>query len=113
MAGRAHFRSFGRQVTNLRAVVTSSDARWERRVKLVNLGLGGGCLELTDSLPVGARVQLRVEAPQLWDPFPISARIVWTGPGTGRTLRAGLEFDQHSLASIRTLLDVLGTAAYE
>ena len=113
MAGRAYFRSFGRQPTNLRAVVTSSDGSWERRGKLVNLGVGGGCLELTDTLPVGARVQLRVEAPQLWDPFPISARIAWSGYGGGRAVRAGLEFDQHSLASIRTLLDLLGTAAYE
>jgi hypothetical protein len=108
-----YFRSFGRQATALNAVLSSLDGTWERRARVLNLGIGGGCVSVAEELPVGARVQLRIDVPHRWEPLAVHARISWSGRPDPRQFRAGLEFDQHSTATVRGLIELLGTGAFE
>jgi hypothetical protein len=113
MAARAHFRCYARQPAKLLAVVTGYSGTWERRARVVNLSLGGACLELAEVPPVGSRLGVRIDAPHLWDPLILGARVVWTTQLSPLRFKTGIQFDQHSAASVRSLADLLAARTFE
>lgn len=118
MAVRDHFRALARRPVNLPATLRSAGTGWQVEVRVTNLGLGGAGLELpetaADPLVRGAPVRLRVRAPNLWDPLDLLARVTWSSPArSGIPWRVGVEFEHSAGATLRALVDLLGTGAYE
>ncbi len=115
MAARDHFRSLARRSVNLRATLRG-DGGVELPARLVDLGLGGACLQLDAAaakLP-GDRVELEVMAPHLWDPLKLDARIVWNRDRPeDRCHRVGLRFQHQSGAVLRALSELLGAEGYD
>ena len=113
-AGRP-FRIHERRVVRLAVSVEHAAHAWQREARVVNVGLGGACVELGPTLgagPVdvstGDQVTLGFLAPSLWDPLPVRARVAWVrprvvpgappppglGPGAGRMLAAAFAVAQ-------------------
>lgn len=116
MAARDHFRSLARRSVKLRATLRAEDGD-ELPARLVDLGLGGACVELSGAAGgrlSGDRVELEVMAPHLWDPLRLDARIVWNRdqPQAG-TRRVGLRFDHESGAVLRAMVELLGAEGYD
>jgi len=83
-------------------------------VKVVDLGLGGACLEVADLIPLGTPVRLSLEAPNRWEPLVLDGRVVWTRDALkpGRA-RLGMKFEKASSGTLRALVDLLEVEAYE
>jgi hypothetical protein len=70
-SARDHFRALARRVVNLPATVENRDGTWPRTARIMDLGLGGACMELLEVVPPGTPVRLLIEAPHLWDPLAL------------------------------------------
>lgn len=112
MAARDHFRALDRRPVSLQATLTSDAEGWDRPGRVVDLGLGGACVELIAELEVGSPLRLTVVAPNLWDPLVLDATVVWTGKREGMQ-RAGLRFEHDSGVTLRALVELLGEQGYE
>lgn len=116
MAARDHFRSLARRSVNLRAKLRGGGSV-ELPARLVDLGLGGACVELSGAVSgrlSGDRVELEVMAPHLWDPLTLDARIVWNRDRPqSRTRRVGLRFEHQSGSVLRALAELLGAEGYD
>jgi Tfp pilus assembly protein PilZ len=108
MPAAAHFRAFPRRELALRASVETS-LNGTRPARLINIGLGGACLELPDRLEVGQRATLHVEIPVLWDPLVAEGRVVWADP---ERARIGLCFDHTNTRLLRPLVELLGAGEF-
>lgn len=96
----------------MRAAVLHMAAGWEREAQVVNVGMGGACLLVSEQLAVGDRVTLSFLAPTLWDPLAIPARVVWTLAPDPPIVRAGLAFEPTEAAAIFALFELVATLAY-
>jgi hypothetical protein len=106
-----HFRAFARRPVGLSAVVSRGDGSWERPARLLDLGLGGACMEMLEAVPNGTELALAVEAPHLWDPLFLEAQVVWMRPVDGAA-RVGVRFHHSSGRTLRTLTELLEAEAY-
>ncbi len=118
MAVRDHFRALARRPVSLPATLQGTGTGWQVEARVVDLGLGGACLELPetagDPLALGMPIRLQVRAPNLWDPLDLVARVSWSNPRrSDRPQRVGLEFQHRAGATLRALVDLLGSDAYE
>ena len=116
MAAEKHFRAFARRVVNLPAtLVIPPDG--QKPARLVDLGLGGACVEVRAPLRVGFAVTVEVTAPNLWDPLIVPAKVAWVRPATvaGATAvtLAGLAFDHAGKAALPALVELLAAYRYE
>lgn len=107
MPPQAHFRSFARQPTKWWVVLTGVGR--ERRARLRDLGLGGAGLELAEEVPLGASVGVRIDAPHLWDPLFLSARVTWVRARRPALYHAGVAFEAFSPATMHQLVELLAS----
>ena len=109
-----HFRSHARRKVNLHAQVSHGAAGWERSLRVVDLALGGACLEVLDAVDAGDRLEVSFVTPDRWDPLVLRARVIWTAASRGAQLaRAGLVFDHAEPAQALGLVTLLGSHDYE
>jgi hypothetical protein len=109
MPAERHFRAFARRTVDLPATV-SSDTEAARPARLVDLGLGGACIEVPAPLDVGLRVVLEVTAPNLWDPLSVRAKVAWSrasAPGAPASALAGLAFEHEAENALPALVELL------
>jgi hypothetical protein len=106
-----HFRAFARRPVGLSAVVSRGDGTWKRPARLLDLGLGGACMEMLEAVPNGTAISLAVEAPHLWDPLFLEGEIVWLHTADGAA-RLGVRFHHRSGRTLRTLTELLEAEAY-
>jgi PilZ domain-containing protein len=116
MAAPQHFRAFARRAINLPSTV-ATQADGPTPARLINLGLGGACIEVSAVPPVapGTVVTVEVTAPNLWDPLVVLGKIAWVhhiGPGT---VHAGVVFDhtRKGKAALPALVELLVAYRYE
>ena len=113
----AHFRALSRQSVSLPGVLRASDeqASWTRDVRVVDLGLGGACVEASDSAAAGTPVELVIDTPHLWDPLTLSGAVVWSrrlsDPEGGAAL-IGVQFSHATGSSVRMLTELLEAEAF-
>src|SRR5262249_36854799 len=55
---------------------TSGERPAGDRIRIVNLSLGGACIEVSDLLMPGTSLELEIVAPTLWDPLVLQGRVV-------------------------------------
>jgi hypothetical protein len=106
-----HFRAFARRPVGLSAIISRGDGTWKRPARLLDLGLGGTCLEMLEAVPNGTAISLSVEAPHLWDPLFLQGEVVWLRSGDG-VARVGVRFYHRSGRTLRALTELLETEAY-
>jgi hypothetical protein len=112
-----HFRALARQSVSLPGALRASDSHlsWNRDVRIVDLGLGGACVEASDSAASGTNVELVIDTPHLWDPLTLSGAIVWSrrvpDPEGGGTI-IGVRFEHATGSSVRTLSGLLEAEAF-
>ncbi len=88
---KLRFRAYARRAVRLAAVLLHPERGWQRDVIVFDLGLGGACVESSDVLSVGDRVQVSFVTADRWDPLSLQARVAWRS-----TTRAGLAFEYAS-----------------
>lgn len=106
-----HFRAFARRPVGLPAVVSRGDGTWKRPARLIDLSLGGACMEMLEAIPNGTALSLAVEAPHLWDPLFLEAEVVWLHALEGAA-RLGVRFSHRSGRTLRTLTELLEAEQY-
>lgn len=111
MPAERHFRAFARRAVTL-PVTISTEAGSARSARLVNLGLGGACVSLSEKPELGGVVTLQVNAPNLWDPLVVVAKVAWVRTA-GRSVLAGLAFDHSVRSALPSLVELLGAHGYE
>lgn len=89
--------------------------RWSSAGLVVDLALGGACVELEPSpeLRLDGVVVLVVHAPSLWDPLSLPARIAWMRRVGDAKLRLGLRFEHLEQGGLYALFQLLGAQSYE
>jgi hypothetical protein len=111
MPAERHFRAFARRAVSL-PVTISTEGGGVRPAKLVNLGLGGACVSVSEKTEPGRVVTLEVNAPNLWDPLVVVAKVAWMR-SNGRSVLAGLAFDHSARGTLPSLVELLGAHGYE
>jgi hypothetical protein len=116
-APAAHFRAFSRQSVSLPGALRASDSHltWNRDVRIVDLGLGGACVEASDSAAAGTNVELVIDTPHLWDPLTLSGAVVWSrrlADPEGGGVMIGVRFEHATGSSVRTLTELLEAEAF-
>src|SRR3954470_1472795 len=112
-----HFRALSRQSVSLPGALRASDdhVTWNRDVRIVDLGLGGACVEASDSVGAGTSVELVIDTPHLWDPLTLSGAVVWSrslpDPEGGGAM-IGVRFEHATGSSVRTLTELLEAEAF-
>ena len=113
----AHFRALARQTVTLPGALRASDEHvtWNRDVRIVDLGLGGACVEASDSAAAGTSVELVIDTPHLWDPLTLSGAVVWSrslpDPEGGGSM-IGVRFEHATGSTVRTLTALLEAEAF-
>ncbi|HVJ17308.1 MAG TPA: PilZ domain-containing protein [Polyangiaceae bacterium] len=110
-----HFRALARRPVSLPARVAQAPqpGNGTGAARLVDLGLGGACVELTELLKDGTALRLLIDVPHLWDPLELDARVTWSRPGVGRApARMGVRFEGASGRTLRLLAELLEAEAY-
>ena len=102
---RPRFRAHARKLVRLAAVLAHRERGWQRDVIVFDLGLGGACVEGSEVLGVGDRVQVSFVTADRWDPLQIPARVAWTTPA-----RAGLAFEHASPEATWGIFELLATS---
>ncbi len=113
----AHFRALSRQSVSLPGALRASDAQvtWNRDVRIVDLGLGGACVEASDSAAAGTSVELVIDTPHLWDPLTLSGAVVWSrslADPEGGGAMIGVRFEHATGSVVRTLTELLEAEAF-
>ena len=113
----AHFRALSRQSVSLPGALRATDRQvsWNRDVRIVDLGLGGACVEASDSAAAGTSVELIIDTPHLWDPLTLLGAVAWSrrlpDPEGGVAL-IGVRFEHATGSSVRTLTALLEAEAF-
>jgi hypothetical protein len=109
-----HFRSQSRKGVSLPGALRAadSDVNWNRDVRVIDLGLGGACVETSDSVPAGTAVELVIDTPHLWDPLTLIGAVAWEHSLEPGGARLGVRFDHASGARVRTLSELLEAEAF-
>lgn len=102
-----HFRSSARFPVNLTATLGTGRVE-PQEASVVDLGLGGACLEVGEPPPTGSELVVVVSAPMLWEPLELRGEVAWRGPGASRgTSRIGVRFEHESPVVVGRLFDLL------
>jgi PilZ domain len=116
MAAPQHFRAFARRAINLPATV-ASQAHGPRPARLINLGLGGACIEVSAVPPIapGNVVTVEVSAPNLWDPLVVPGAVAWVRHVAPGSVLVGIAFDhaRKGKAALPALVELLVAYRYE
>jgi PilZ domain len=119
----SHFRAGSRQAVSLAGALhgagagadTDPGAAWSRDVRVVDLGLGGACIEASHSVAQGTAIELVLDTPHLWDPLTLGGVVAWTrnlpDPEGGGAL-LGVRFEHTSGTTVRTLTELLEAEAF-
>jgi hypothetical protein len=95
-------------------MVTSDSAQTSLPAALVDLGLGGACLETAEPLADGQWVCVQLLAPNLWDPMLLDGQVVWRRTlGSGATTRIGVRFEHQSGSTLLALVDLIASNEYQ
>jgi len=130
MSKTGHFRIHGRHEVDLSAIVERQDPSADpegtreaarpsqapegnQRLRIVNLSLGGACIEVVAPVSPGTPLVLEIVAPTLWDPLILRSRVVWSRGDRGTLQRAGLCFEPTNPARIFALFELLGAQRYD
>jgi hypothetical protein len=105
-----HFRVHERRNEPLSGQISTEEGT-NHPVRLVNVSLGGACIEVSAPPEIGARVRLELEAPNLWDPLHLIARVVWV-EAQANHFRAGLAFQLERPQVAGWVLDILSNSAF-
>ncbi|MET0794557.1 MAG: PilZ domain-containing protein [Polyangiaceae bacterium] len=112
-----HFRAASRQAVSLSGALRGADpqADWNRDVRVLDLGLGGACIEASDAVARGTAIELVLDTPHLWDPLSLSGVVAWTrelpDPEGGGAL-LGVRFEHATGSTVRTLTELLEAEAF-
>jgi len=112
MPAEPHFRAFARRAVTLAATVATG-VDDHRPARLLNIGLGGACVEVRAGLDVGAAVTLELTAPNLWDPLIVPAKVAWIRPSAPGTFHAGFTFIHTTPTALPALVELLVAYHYE
>lgn len=113
-SGSGQFRAHARRSARLRALVTHLSEGWQRNADIVNIGLGGACLLIDETLAVDDAISLSFTAPTLWDPLVLRARVAWIEPPRAlQPMRAGVAFEHKNAAAALALFELVNTTSYE
>jgi hypothetical protein len=110
-----HFRALARRPVSLAARIAQAaqPVNGSGAARLVDLGLGGACLEAAELLKEGTTLRLLIDVPHLWDPLELDARVTWGKLGQGRVpSRMGVRFEGASGRTLRLLAELLEAEAY-
>jgi PilZ domain len=105
-----HFRVHERRAEPLSGQITTEGGA-VHPVRLLNLSLGGACVEVSTAPEVASRLRLELEAPNLWDPLHLIARVVWVEAHQNH-FRVGLAFQFERPQVAGWVLDILSDSAY-
>jgi Tfp pilus assembly protein PilZ len=75
--------------------------------RLLDLGLGGACLETAERYERGDRLSVELELPGLWDPLVLQAEVAWCEPRAEGSGRVGVEFKDVSGHGLRLIAEAL------
>ena len=103
-----HFRSFARFPMEAPLWISPLGATYEQAVRLVDVGLGGLCFEIAESLDLGQRLRLELELPGLWDRLSVHAEVAWTRASTEGMTRVGVRFTRPTGRVLRILAENIG-----
>ena len=107
---RPRFRAHARKPVRLAAVLAHRERGWQRDVIVFDLCLGGACVEGSDVLGVGDRVQVSFVTADRWDPLQIAARVAWTSNSQSGQ-RVGLAFEHASPEATWGIFELLVSGA--
>ncbi len=103
-----------RRALRLPVTVTHAATGWQCDARVVNIGLGGACLELPQPLEPGERAVVALMAPSLWDPLNLRVKVAWSrsAGGTPPTVQAGVTFEHADPSLVLALFHLIADAAY-
>jgi hypothetical protein len=101
-----------RRPVSLRASVTTDSGAVGLPSVVIDLGLGGTCLQMARPLGKGQRVCLQLLAPNLWDPLLLDGEVAWQRPGAGGVTRIGIRFQHTSGVTLMALVELIASHAY-
>lgn len=105
-----YFRAFERRACSLPARLYAFGGTPEA-ARLLNLCLGGACVDSPMRPEDGMLVRLEIDAPNLWKPLVLPARVAWVQQ-RDRVFRIGLSFRIDDARVMGWLLELLGSGAY-
>ncbi|HEY3495699.1 MAG TPA: PilZ domain-containing protein [Polyangiaceae bacterium] len=105
-----HFRSLGRHPADLPVRVSVVGREGSHAARLLDLGLGGACLEIAERYERGDRLRVELDLPGLWDPLVLDAEVAWCEPRAEGAARAGLRFVGASGRSLRLIAEAIAVA---
>lgn len=106
-----HFRAHGRRQVNLSATLRHRAGSWRKRARVVDLSLGGVCLETSEPVEPGIRVTVEVLVPTLWDPLVLEGRVAWVRR-RNEDVRMGIELQHRATGPLFALVELLAAHAY-
>lgn len=113
-----HFRALSRQPVSLPGALrcaAAEHADWNHEARVVDLGLGGACVEVSEPVPAGTAVELVIETPHLWDPLTLLGAVMWArtlpDPEGGSSM-VGVRFAHETGATVRALTALLEAEAF-
>lgn len=117
----ARFRAHARRRVRVAATLADAAATWEADVRVVNLGLGGACVELPErmsagrmSAAAGDTVRLAFITADRWDPLVVPARVAWwIAPRPAEPGRAGLAFEYDSPEAALGVFQLIGGETFD
>ncbi len=101
-----HFRLHARKPVAIHAQVSHTTAGWDRSLRVLDLALGGACLELMDDVVVGEVLRVSFITPDRWDPLVIISRVAWIEVGAdGVVKKGGVAFEHdHAESAVALML---------
>jgi hypothetical protein len=105
-----HFRVHERRAEPLSGQITTESGA-THPVRVLNLSLGGACVEVSIPPEVSSRLRLELEVPNLWDPLHLIARVVWVEAQQNH-FRVGVAFQLERPQVAGWVLDILSDSAY-
>ncbi len=98
---------------SLPAVVQTELLGWDLPARLTDLGIGGARVLVAQPLPAGTSVELRVDAPQLWQPLTLPGRVAWSHALTEERAELGLRFEHNSTEALTVLVELVNPSDFE
>ena len=114
IANTTHFRAQSRKAVSLVGALRPAaiDVVWNRDVRVVDLGLGGACVEMSNATPGGTAVELVIDTPHLWDPLTLRGAVAWDIALEEGGARLGVRFEHGTGGSVRALTEFLEAEAF-
>jgi hypothetical protein len=107
---RDTFRAFERRAVQLPARISALGGA-AVPARLLNLCLAGACIESPFRPTPGSQVRVELDAPDLWQPLVLAARVAWVEPAESNS-RIGVAFQFDDARVTGWLLGILTSNAY-